>query len=129
MAFTGVEASSAGQRHIDNFLKSPSKRSPSPQKQLKRKRTNSSPPENAPDNEWTCPECRKVIKVPEIEDEFAVPAEALAKLRMMHEDEHMAQELAEQFARQEARQAETSNVRPPPKKRKEGGILKFFKPK
>ncbi|KZS92491.1 DNA/RNA polymerase [Sistotremastrum niveocremeum HHB9708] len=132
LAFAGVEASSAGQRHIDNFLQSPDKRAQSPQKR-KRKESISVPGDQdlaKADTQWTCPECRKVVTVPESDDPFTVPGEALATLKTIHEDEHMAQDLAERFARQEARQESSrTNVRPPAKKRKEGGILKFFQPK
>ncbi|GBE88531.1 N-acetyltransferase eso1 [Sparassis crispa] len=154
LSFAGIESMEVGQRGIEVFLKT---RSPSDEQTPQQRKNDDSPkrkrdpqddapappPPQSPTREdaasFVCDQCKKLIALPDalasggIDGE--IRAEALARLRVEHDDFHLAHELAKQSSgggysslrptsRQERNRGSGTNG---DKEKKPGGIATFFK--
>ncbi|TFK72980.1 DNA polymerase eta [Pluteus cervinus] len=117
LSFSGIEASEAGQRQIEDFLQG-----------AKRTRVEDEASEGL---SFTCSRCGKVIRQTDsIRSGEGSEADPLVKLRMEHDDFHYAQDLAKADNRM-VLTPDSAGERPrPAKKKKENaerqGIERFF---
>ena len=143
LAFTGVEDTGIGQQNIEGFFKPRSGNHGEAASGQKRKRRSSSPSDlhrnlRAPLDAsgassldgWRCPRCGYAVNLPNDEKIDQTDMEfAYNRYRTMHEDEHMAQDLAKEFgtsqhARPESRKPTSARKG---KKKDDDGLFKFFR--
>ncbi|EMD33547.1 hypothetical protein CERSUDRAFT_57122 [Gelatoporia subvermispora B] len=145
LSFTGIELSEAGQRNIEGFLKarppvSGGSLSSAPPSGLKRKRgarerseslevPQGSSSTRRSKSTFVCDRCGKRVTLADADASAgnAIRQEALARLRVEHDDFHFAQDLArESDGASPQRKIRPSDAPPANKKRAKEGIASFF---
>lgn len=154
LAFTGIDVAETGQRTIEGFLVSPTKK-----RQREVEDSYSLPsagglvPHGALDEprgdntdesilthdqsvmpipSFICVRCNKTIRLPQVHlsDTGKTPEDALAVLRMEHEDFHFAQDLAKGSpGTLPIKSFKNQSIKTTSKRKEPQGIAKFFNPK
>ncbi|KAL1746948.1 hypothetical protein HDZ31DRAFT_80876 [Schizophyllum fasciatum] len=137
LGFTGIGIAEAGQTSISGFLSNPKPASSCSSSATTGKRPREDAPSRTADVDdvresdaaFHCARCRKAIALPYRPDDASERANALAVLRLEHDDFHFAQDLARSERTTPIPVAAQVSDRPSKKRKKTGkaeGIEKFF---